>query len=244
MDAQTWETATEWLELWHAIPWNDRTERRRRLIANGVCRRFAHLLTDPRLTRMVDLSDEVADGRIKGKRWDEWERARSDAYAAEDSAKQALTQAAALAVAGLGTDNHKVGRAIETATDVFGYQAAVRRRLMRPTSRVRTGRNLWKHPVFVTGRDEDGARVICEVIREVVWNPFRKVKLHPSWRTDTAVSLARQMYEARDFGAMPILADALQDAGCEHPDVLAHCRDPQVVHVRGCWVVDLVVGKS
>ncbi|WP_439624169.1 hypothetical protein [Gemmata sp.] len=52
------------------------------------------------------------------------------------------------------------------------------------------------------------------------------------------------MYESRDFSAMPILADALQDAGCEHEAVLAHCRDPQQVHVRGCWVVDLVRGKS
>src|SRR5687768_8180361 len=128
MGAQTWETTTDWVELWHAIPWT--AERKRRLIANGVCRRFAHLLTDPRLSRMVDLSDEVADGQIKGKRWDEWERARYDADVAEHSAKRALIQAAVLAVAGLGTDNHKVGRAIETATDVFGYEAAIKRRLM------------------------------------------------------------------------------------------------------------------
>jgi hypothetical protein len=52
------------------------------------------------------------------------------------------------------------------------------------------------------------------------------------------------MYEGREFSAMPILADALQDAGCEHADILAHCRDPQATHVRGCWVVDLVLGKS
>jgi hypothetical protein len=52
------------------------------------------------------------------------------------------------------------------------------------------------------------------------------------------------MYESHDFFPMPILADALQDAGCDHPDVLAHCRDPQATHVRGCWVVDLVLGKS
>lgn len=51
------------------------------------------------------------------------------------------------------------------------------------------------------------------------------------------------MYEARDFAPMPILADALQDAGCDHADVLAHCRSPGPL-VRGCWVVDLVLGKS
>jgi hypothetical protein len=65
----------------------------------------------------------------------------------------------------------------------------------------------------------------------------------PSWRTDTAVSLARQMYDAREFSAMPILADALQDAGCDNDEVLKHCRDPKQVHVRGCWVCDLVLEK-
>jgi hypothetical protein len=52
------------------------------------------------------------------------------------------------------------------------------------------------------------------------------------------------MYESRDFSAMPILADALQDAGCDSDAILAHCRDVKQVHVRGCWVVDLVLGKG
>jgi hypothetical protein len=51
------------------------------------------------------------------------------------------------------------------------------------------------------------------------------------------------MYKARDFSPIPILADALQDAGCEEEQILGHCRDPSVTHVRGCWVVDLVLGK-
>jgi hypothetical protein len=52
------------------------------------------------------------------------------------------------------------------------------------------------------------------------------------------------MYESRKFGAMPILADALQDAGCDSEDILHHCRDNDQLHVRGCWVVDLVLGKE
>jgi hypothetical protein len=51
------------------------------------------------------------------------------------------------------------------------------------------------------------------------------------------------MYDSRDFGAMPILADALQDAGCDNEDILDHCRGPGP-HVCGCWVVDLVLGKE
>ena len=52
------------------------------------------------------------------------------------------------------------------------------------------------------------------------------------------------MYDSREFGAMPILADALQDADCDSDDVLNHCRDASLTHVRGCWVVDLVLGKT
>ncbi len=81
------------------------------------------------------------------------------------------------------------------------------------------------------------------ILRCVFGNPFRKVKFDKRWRTDTAVSLATQMYESRDFSAMPILADALQDAGCESEDILSHCRGEEP-HVRGCWVVDLVLGKE
>jgi hypothetical protein len=87
-------------------------------------------------------------------------------------------------------------------------------------------------------------RTQADLLRCIFGNPFRdQVKFDRKWRTDTAVSLARGMYESRDFGAMPILADALQDAGCEQPDILSHCRDAHATHVRGCWVVDLVLGK-
>jgi hypothetical protein len=82
------------------------------------------------------------------------------------------------------------------------------------------------------------------LVRCIFGNPFRPVPFFPEWRTDTAVSLARQMYDSRDFSAMPILADALQDAGCDSDDVLNHCRDTALTHVRGCWVVDLVLGKE
>ncbi|VTR91873.1 Uncharacterized protein (Fragment) OS=uncultured bacterium PE=4 SV=1 [Gemmata massiliana] len=85
--------------------------------------------------------------------------------------------------------------------------------------------------------------VTVAVLRDIFGNPFRPVTFSPSWRTSTAVTLAAQMYESRDFSAMPILADALQDAGCDSADVLDHCRGPGP-HVRGCWVVDLVLGKE
>jgi hypothetical protein len=98
-------------------------------------------------------------------------------------------------------------------------------------------------PDWDVGYDsEEGEHVI--LARDIFGNPFRPVTFDPDWRTSTAVALAKQMYDSRDFGAMPILADALQDAGCDNDDVLKHCHDAKQVHVRGCWVVDLVLGKS
>jgi hypothetical protein len=83
----------------------------------------------------------------------------------------------------------------------------------------------------------------CGLLREVVGNPFRPVTLDPAWRTSTVVAIARQVYESRDFSAMPILADALEDAGCQDRGVLAHCREAGE-HARGCWVADLLLGKT
>jgi hypothetical protein len=83
----------------------------------------------------------------------------------------------------------------------------------------------------------------ADLLRCIFGNPFRPRTFSPSWRTDTAVALARQMYDSRDFGAMPILADAIQDAGCDNEEILSHCRGPGP-HVRGCWVADLVLGMA
>lgn len=66
----------------------------------------------------------------------------------------------------------------------------------------------------------------------------------PLWRTDTVRLVAREIYRRRAFDQLPILADALQDAGCDDEAVLSHCRDPNSVHVRGCWVVDLAMGGA
>jgi hypothetical protein len=81
------------------------------------------------------------------------------------------------------------------------------------------------------------------LIHDVFGNPFRPVTFDPAWRTSTVHALATTIYDHRAFDRLPVLADALQDAGCEHADVLDHCRGPGL-HVRGCWVVDLVLGKS
>lgn len=81
------------------------------------------------------------------------------------------------------------------------------------------------------------------LMHDIFGNPFRPATFLPEWRTTTVLNLAQQMYDSRDFSPVPILADALQDAGCDNADILNHCRGPGS-HVRGCWVVDLVLGKG
>jgi hypothetical protein len=92
-------------------------------------------------------------------------------------------------------------------------------------------------------RRAEAAAYLCQLFRCVVGNPFRPVALNRVWRTTNAVSLAQAIYDQRAFDRLPILADALEDAGCVNTDILKHCRLAGV-HVRGCWVVDLVLNKE
>jgi hypothetical protein len=86
-------------------------------------------------------------------------------------------------------------------------------------------------------------RVHAEFLRDIFGDPFRRVALRAEWRTPDVLALGRVIYDERAFDLMPILADALQDGGCHYADVLGHCRGPGP-HVRGCWVVDLVLGME
>jgi hypothetical protein len=82
-----------------------------------------------------------------------------------------------------------------------------------------------------------------DLLRDIIANPFRAVSMNCVWSTSDVIALAEAIYTERAFDRLPILADALEDAGCDHADILEHCRGPGP-HVRGCWVVDLLLGKS
>src|SRR5262249_49598363 len=82
----------------------------------------------------------------------------------------------------------------------------------------------------------------CALLHCIFGNPFRPVVPDNSWMTANAVVLARTMYDSRDSIAMPLLADLLEEAGCP-AEVSAHPRGPGP-HVRGCWVVALLLGKQ
>jgi hypothetical protein len=86
------------------------------------------------------------------------------------------------------------------------------------------------------------ARQIADVMRDIVGNPFRPTAFDPAWRTSTVAALAEGMYTDRAFDRLPILADALEDAGCDAAELLAHLRGDGS-HARGCWALDLVLEK-
>jgi hypothetical protein len=77
-----------------------------------------------------------------------------------------------------------------------------------------------------------------------VWDRDGPVVCNPEWRTSDVALLSKRIDESREFSALPILADALQDAGCDADDLLNHLRDTTAAHVRGCWALDLVLGKE
>jgi hypothetical protein len=105
-----------------------------------------------------------------------------------------------------------------------------------------TGLWEWEYPHdHPTASAEAGYQ--CRLLRCIFGNPIRSVAYDPTWRTAAVFGLAEAIYADRAFDRLPILADALEDAGCDDRDMLAHCRtDPD--HARGCWVVDLILGKN
>ena len=88
------------------------------------------------------------------------------------------------------------------------------------------------------------------LLRDIFGNPFRPISINPIWLTPTVTTLATASYEERimpsgelDPARLAVLSDALEEAGCDSPDILAHLRSPGP-HVRGCWPVDLLLGKE
>jgi hypothetical protein len=104
------------------------------------------------------------------------------------------------------------------------------------------------HAVSATAGLADGVSEQHEqvqLMRCIFGNPFRSVASFPSWLTwhdGTVTKLAEAIYEERAFDRLPILADALEEAGCDNADILKHCRS-EGPHVRGCWALDAVLGR-
>jgi hypothetical protein len=228
-------TEKEWLDLersdlwkvWCSMPFPEgdhRPDRKKLLLVAHLVRQVADQMTDPVFVAVIDAAEKAADGLIPN---EELWAARRRAYQLFDTVPQpneAAQDAANVAQRFIYEQN-------ETAEMVVGAAGSRSARL----ASVR-GQN-----VEVARREaQDAMRALLrQLINEVHGNPFRPVAFWPAWRTDTVTSLAREMYDSRDFTAMPVLADALEEAGCTNAALLDHCRHGGP-HVRGCWAVDLV----
>jgi hypothetical protein len=203
----------------------DASERKLRLFACVCCRRALHLVNDARFPPLVELAEDLAEGPIKAKELKRAFRTFSESKKSVTTFSHSNIMSAIQSAFKSPLDRGYFWLG-ESASCAFGHA----------TGKGPDDEKYWQ-------ATDGERRQQTTLIRDIFGNPFRPITFSPSWRTDTTFTLARQMYESRDFGAMPILADALQDAGCDNDDILNHCRSDGP-HVRGCWVVDLVLGKE
>jgi hypothetical protein len=221
------------------------SDRKLRLFAAACCRRIWPLLTLGRSRRAVQTSERHADGLAADA---ELKAAYRPAAWLEDTvvppwAVQVAAEAAAANAtypdaadgavrATLWALDAAAGAAADAVADPPGSEDAAREgdRWFRIFQAVRVA--------------EKEAQ--CRLLRCLVGNPFHPVSASAAWRAwrgGTVVRLAGQMYEARRFADLPVLADALEEAGCADAELLAHCRSGEE-HARGCWALDLVLGKQ
>ena len=226
------------------------SERKRRLFACACCHMVRHLIVDERSWQAVELAERHADGLVSATELDAAAEVANGIYldredpvrcrAAEAAFRSAITSTFAEELwqldlvwsdAALALEGH----ALETSS---GLGPEETREMLENWCEAWGGSG---EPMGWT--DPDPSAEMANVLRCILGNPFRPATLDPAWRTSTVVALATGIYDDRAFDRLPILADALQDAGCTSDDILNHCRDAGP-HARGCWVVDLVLGKQ
>jgi hypothetical protein len=201
-----------------------RHRRRLRLFSVACCRRLGRWIINERLWKCLDAAERYADGRLKDSGLDHWTAEANRSWQAAEQPGARIRNRPAVVRA-----HHAI--AYTCLSD--RYRAYAR-----------------AAPIILGASKEFGGPFVREMrslfprlLRDIFGNPFRPVPFDRAWRTAAVVGLAETIYADRDFNLMPVLGDALEEAGCDEEGVLRHCRDPQQVHVRGCWVVDLVLGR-
>jgi hypothetical protein len=202
-------------------------QRKQRLFSVACCRRLRPLIVNDRSRYCVEVAERFADGQATG---EELQAAEAEATAIwlTDAANDMLF--ACLDACRQSDDGLRV--CTMTISAVFEQQ------------QTEAGGN--PDDLFrgrMRGACPSEGRELCRLLRCLFGNPFRPVAFALAWRTPTVVALAQAAYDERAFDRLPILADALEDAGCADAAILGHCRSPGP-HVRGCWVVDLILGKQ
>jgi hypothetical protein len=204
------------------------SDRKLRLLACACCRAIWCYLTAPRSRGAIEVAERYADGL---------------ATDAELERAHVLACHAAQQTQGRG-GGRRFDRPLLPA-EAKGLYAA---QTADPHTPFLRGGLAW------VGWDPEVQSTSPALLRELFGPlPFRPVPLDPawlSWRRGTIPKLAQAIYEERDLPSghldhhrLAVLADALEDAGCDNADILSHCRSAGP-HVRGCWVVDLLLGKE
>jgi hypothetical protein len=214
--------------------------RKLRLFACACCRRVWHLLQMEVARRIVGLVEAVADG--EGSEAELLETLGSSEFAASHARYSGDTEAGP----------HLSVRAFEAIQAAQTLALTPFDRLSVDCIAEATSLDPAKDFYYDPRRHNGGAGVMPDLVeaaeqavylRDIFGNPFRRVALDPAWLTPTVTALAHGIYTDRRFDALPVLADALEDAGCTNEDILAHCRNGGE-HARGCWAVDLILAKE
>jgi len=214
--------------------------RKLRLLAAAFCRSAGSLLDHPELLASVDAIERYADGATTAA---ELEKARSHARIVAVQAYEKYVRWSETAVREGANPmvQHQVAWAVAFAGTTPLPVSAVGTRMGEAVASS-AGANTDILAETVVSQE------FLPTLRAAVWdvfgNPFNPVRFESAWRTEAVTALASQMYESRDFAAMPKLADALEKAACNDSTVLSYCRDAKAPHFRGCWVLDGLLGKE
>lgn len=249
-------TETEWLECVSPEQMlsflGDRASpRKRRLFACACVRRIWPSLNDDRLRQAVKVAERFADGRVSVKVLEKAQRLarrlREEREAAElrSGTWPALAaRSAAQAVEALLPEEAPIlirPRDIREPLDVVSAT-----RTARAAARAAEAQREEKASTSIEPIRRLQALDAVELLREIFGNPFPPLALDPNWlrwKDNLIPKMAQVIYRKRCFRNLPILADALEEAGCSDAVILTHCRAP-VEHVRGCWVIDAVLSKA
>lgn len=210
------------------------------LFACACCRRVWDFMEDARSRDVVLMAERLADG--SGSREGLSRAARVAEQVAEKinrSLGATSPQAAAARTAGSFMQKPYVA-AVHVAHHALYAEEYVQKPADEEEAEERR---------MAASLDRIGA-VQCDLLRDIIGNPFRPVAPDELWRTATVTSLALTVYDQRqlpqghlDPARLAVLSDALEEAGCADTVMLNHLRS-RGPHVRGCWVVDLILGRS
>src|SRR5262245_18018566 len=221
--------------------WDDYNHRLLYLMAAAVFRTMQRLVPQRRWRKLLDTVETYADGEAMS---DELFKAY-EAGGVNDANLPAANAAAAHCIHFL-PDDYKVIEGVDYVSDAAGYLGAVAAGVLQPDEGLGMTMEVWQEPAFQDAKRAHEKK-LCALIRDIFGNPYRQPPVLDrswlAWNGGTIPNLARTMYASKRFRDLPILADALEEAGCTDETVLAHCRGPGP-HVRGCWVVDWVLEKE